>query len=79
MSDSHWWRAARRALPVVLTAVEHAFAWATPVIWHGDQGSHGTSPQYLARLTATGMHVRMEGTGRARDSVFVERLWRTVK
>ena len=67
------------ALPFVLTAVERALARATPVIWNSDQGSHFTSPQYLALLTAAGVQISMDGKGRARDNIFVERLWRTVK
>jgi putative transposase len=67
------------ALPFVLAAVERALAQATPMIWNSDQGSHFTSPQYLALLTAAGVQISMEGKGRALDNVFVERLWRTVK
>lgn len=67
------------ALPFVLTATERALGQATPVIWNSDQGSHFTSPQYLQLLTAAGVHISMDGKGRALDNVFTERLWRTVK
>jgi putative transposase len=67
------------ALPFVLTTVERALTKATPVIWNSDQGSHFTSPQYLALLTGAGVQISMDGKGRALDNVFVERLWRTVK
>ena len=66
-------------MPFVLKAVDHALAQATPQIWNSDQGSHFTSPQYLDRLTATGVQISMDGKGRALDNIFVERLWRTVK
>jgi putative transposase len=67
------------ALPFVLAAVERAVSLATPVIWNSVQDSHFTSPQYLDLLTATGVQISMDGTGRALDNVFVERLWRTVR
>jgi len=67
------------ALPFVLTVVERALAQATPEIWNSDQGSHFTSPQYLARLTTANVQISMDGKGRALDNVFTERLWRTVK
>ncbi len=67
------------ALPFVLAAVERALVRTTPTIWNSDQGSHFTSPQYLQLLTAAGVQISMDGKGRARDNIFVERLWRTVK
>jgi putative transposase len=66
-------------LGFVLEAVEQALAVGCPTIWNSDQGSHFTSPQYLARLEARGIQISMDGKGRALDNVFVERLWRTVK
>jgi putative transposase len=66
-------------LPFVLSAVERALDRAQPVIWNSDQGSHFTSPQYIARLKAANVLISMDGKGRALDNIFVERLWRTVK
>jgi putative transposase len=63
----------------VLTAVERAFEIAVPEIFNSDQGSHFTSPQYIERLVAAGVHISMDGKGRALDNIFTERLWRTVK
>lgn len=63
----------------VLEAVEAALAVATPRIWNSDQGSHVTSPQYPGLLTAAGVQISMDSTGRAPDNVFTERRWRTVK
>ncbi len=63
----------------VLEAVERALAQATPAIWNSDQGSHFTSPQYLALLEGAQVRVSMDGKGRALDNIFTERLWRTVK
>jgi putative transposase len=66
-------------LPFVLATVENALAQASPVIWNSDQGSHFTSPQYLALLQAANVQISMDGKGRALDNIFTERLWRTVK
>jgi putative transposase len=66
-------------LPFVLTAVDRALEQATPTIWNSDQGSHFTSPQYLARLVSAGVQISMDGRGRAVDNIFTERLWRSVK
>lgn len=67
------------AQPFVLAAVSQALAQATPTIWNSDQGSHFTSPQYTAMLTAAGTQISMDGKGRALDNIFIERFWRTIK
>lgn len=67
------------ALDFVLAAVDTALLKATPEIWNSDQGSHFTSPQYIRRLKNADIQVSMDGRGRARDNIFTERLWRTIK
>jgi putative transposase len=64
-------------LPFVLPPVQHAFGQAVPVICNSDQGSHFTSPQYLALLKASDGQISMDRKGRAWDNIFTERLWRT--
>lgn len=66
-------------LDFVLTAVDNALLQATPKIWNSDQGSHFTSPKYLERLQNANIQISMDGRGRARDNIFTERLWRTLK
>jgi len=66
-------------LDFVLTAVDNALLQATPEIWNSDQGSHFTSPKYLERLQTANIQISMDGRGRARDNIFTERLWRTLK
>jgi len=66
-------------IPFVLETVEHALTLATPTIWNSDQGSHFTSPQYTQRLDAAGVHISMDGRGRALDNSFTERFWRSLK
>ena len=63
----------------VLTAVDNALFQAKPEIWNSDQGSHFTSPKYLERLEREEIKISMDGRGRARDNIFTERLWRTLK
>jgi putative transposase len=63
----------------VLNAVDRALEQARPVIWNSDQGSHFTSSAYLDRLLAAQVQISMDGRGRARDNIFTERLWRSVK
>ncbi len=65
--------------PFVLDAVSRALAVATPHIWNSDQGSHFTSPHYTRLLHAKGVHISMDGKGRALDNICIERLWRSVK
>jgi putative transposase len=50
-----------------------------PLICNSDQGSHFTSPQYLELLKAADVQISMDGKGRALDTIFTERFWRTVK
>jgi len=67
------------ALDFVLSTVDTALLQATPEIWNSDQGSHFTSPRYLQRLQNANVKISMDGRGRARDNIFTERLWRTIK
>jgi len=62
-----------------LEALEQALAVARPEIFNTDQGAQFTSLDFTARLVSAGIHISMDGRGRALDKVFVERLWRTVK
>jgi len=63
----------------VLDAARQALARATPQLWNTDQGSHFTSPQFTALVLTSGAHLSMDGKGRALDTIFTERLWRTIK
>lgn len=63
----------------VLAAVRQALAEATPAIMNSDQGSHFTSPAYTDLLRSAGVRISMDGTGRATDNIFTERLWRSLK
>lgn len=50
-----------------------------PEIFNTDQGSQFTSDAFIGVLEENGIGISMDGKGRWRDNVFVERLWRSVK
>ena len=50
-----------------------------PEIFNTDQGAQFTSAEFIATLKAHEVRISMDGRGRWRDNVFVERLWRSVK
>jgi putative transposase len=62
-----------------LAALERALRVTQPTIFNTDQGGQFTSPALTGRLLADGIHIRMDGRGRALDNIFVERLWRSGK
>lgn len=53
--------------------------FGTPEIFNTDQGSQFTSAAFLEPLHDRGVQISMDGTGCWRDTVFIERLWRSVK
>jgi putative transposase len=61
-------------------ALEEALArHGKPEIFNTDQGAQFTSESFLAVLEQNKIRISMDGKGRWRDNVFVERLWRSVK
>jgi putative transposase len=62
-----------------LAALEAALRQGQPAIFNTDQGVQFTSAAYIRRLEAAGIQISWDGRGRALDTVFVERLWRSVK
>ena len=61
-------------------ALQEALArYGSPEIFNSDQGSQFTSERFTGVLKAHGVAISMDGRGRWRDNVVVERLWRTVK
>ena len=61
-------------------ALEEAIAHhGTPQIFNTDQGAQFTSEAFLGVLERQKIAISMDGKGRWRDNVFVERLWRSVK
>ena len=50
-----------------------------PEIMNTDQGSQFTGPAWITTLTDAGVRISMDGRGRYLDSIFIERLWRSLK
>jgi putative transposase len=50
-----------------------------PEIFNTDQGSQFTSEAFTGRLKKEGISISMDGKGRWRDNVFVERVWKSIK
>ena len=58
-------------------ALREALArFGRPEIFNTDQGAQ---PGFIATLKAHQVRISMDGRGRWRDNVFVERLWRSIK
>ena len=63
-----------------IEAVQEAMAqYGKPEIFNTDQGCQFTSLEFTGLLKDNGIQISMDGKGRWRDNVFVERLWRSVK
>jgi len=50
-----------------------------PEIFNTDQGSQFTSKAFTGRLKKDEIAISMDGRGRWRDNVFVERIWKSIK
>jgi putative transposase len=63
-----------------IEALEEALSkHGKPEIFNTDQGSQFTSEAFTGRLREEGIRISMDGKGRWRDNVFVERVWKSIK
>jgi putative transposase len=53
--------------------------YGTPEIFNTDQGCQFTSEAFTSVLKAWNVRISMDGKGRFKDNIFIERLWRTLK
>jgi len=61
-------------------ALEEAISrYGCPDIFNTDQGSQFTAEAFIDTLRSRGISISMDGKGRWRDNVFIERLWKSVK
>ena len=61
-------------------ALEAAIArYGRPDIFNTDQGCQFTGVEFTGVLTQHQIRISMDGKGRWRDNVFIERLWKSVK
>ena len=51
----------------------------TPEIFNSDQGSQYTTKAWEDLLKENGILISMDGRGRCKDNIWIERFWRTVK
>lgn len=63
----------------VLETMKRTLAKHNPQIINSDQGSHFTSPQYIDLLKENEVRISMDGKGRAKDNIVIERFWRSLK
>jgi putative transposase len=53
--------------------------YGVPEIFNSDQGSQFTSNYFTGLLEKLEIRISMDGKGRAKDNIYVERLWRSLK
>ena len=58
---------------------EALLKYGTPEIFNTDQGCQFTSEAFTSVLKAWNVKISMDGKGRFKDNIFIERLWRTLK
>jgi transposase InsO family protein len=74
-----WAQSPTMELGLSVEALKRAFGWGRPEILNGDQGSQFTSEKFAGELESRGVAVSMDGRGRYLASIFIERLWRSLK
>jgi putative transposase len=63
----------------VLETMKRALVKRKPTIINSDQDSHFTSPQYTNLLKENEVRISMDGKGRAKNNIVIERFWRSLK
>jgi putative transposase len=58
---------------------EALFNYGAPEIFNTDQGCQFTSEAFTSVLKNSGVKISMDGKGRFKDNIFIERLWRSLK
>lgn len=53
--------------------------WGAPEIVNSDQGSQYTTKAWQELLEGYGIQISMDGKGRCKDNIWIERFWRTIK
>lgn len=62
----------------VLETMKRALGRVQPTFVNCDQGSHFTSPKYIDLLKEKEVRISMDGKGRAKDNIVIERFWRSL-
>jgi putative transposase len=58
---------------------EALFKYGAQEIFNTDQGCQFTSEAFTSVLKSWNVRISMDGKGRFKDNIFIERLWRTLK
>lgn len=58
---------------------EALFKYGAPEIFNTDQGCQFTSEAFTSVLKTWNIKISMDGKGRYKDNIFIERLWRSLK
>ena len=58
---------------------EALLKYGAPEIFNTDQGCQFTSEDFTSVLKTWNVRISMDGKGRFKDNIFIERLWRTLK
>lgn len=58
---------------------ESVSKYGAPEIINTDQGSQYTSADWTEAVKRHGIQISMDGRGRCKDNIWIERFWRTVK
>ena len=58
---------------------EALMKYGAPEIFNTDQGCQFTSEKFTSVLKNWQVKISMDGKGRFRDNIFIERIWRTLK
>lgn len=58
---------------------EALFKYGAPEVFNTDQGCQFTSEAFTSVLKTWNVKISMDGKGRFKDNIFIERLWRTLK
>jgi putative transposase len=58
---------------------EALFKYGAPEIFNSEQGCQFTSDTFTSVLKTWDIRISMDGKGRFKDNIFVERLWRMLK
>lgn len=62
-----------------LEALAKALKVGRPEIINSDQGSQFTSDAWIKELLVNSIKISMDGKGRCKDNIYIERFWRTIK
>jgi putative transposase len=63
-----------------IQTLKDAFSrYGVPAIFNTDQGSQFTSYGFIKDLKDRKVHISMDGQGRWRDNIYVERMWKSLK